>query len=73
MKKVKKPVSMKKVKKPVSMKKVKKPVKKLPEKLKSWCRRLKIKTTTKIGGRRVQKSVEILKKQIKRKIRTIKM
>ena len=36
------------------------------------CKRLKIKITKKIGGRRVYKSVTVLKKQIKRKMKKIK-
>ena len=44
-------------------------VKKPPSKVLRICRRLKIKTTKKVGSRRVYKSLKVLKKQIKLKVR----
>uniref|UniRef100_A0A6C0B0A0 Uncharacterized protein n=1 Tax=viral metagenome TaxID=1070528 RepID=A0A6C0B0A0_9ZZZZ len=46
--------------------------KKLPAKIRKMCRRLKIKTTKKVGSRRVCKSLSSLKKQIARKLRRMK-
>jgi len=43
--------------------------KKLPSKIRKLCRKLKIKTTKKVGNRRVYKTLKVLKKQIARKMK----
>jgi hypothetical protein len=48
------------------------PTKKLPSKIRKMCKRLKIKTTKKVGRRRVCKSIATLMKQIKRKLKKMK-
>jgi len=45
---------------------------KIPAKIRKLCKRLKIKTTKKVGGRRVRKSLKVLMKQIKQKMRKLK-
>jgi hypothetical protein len=45
--------------------------KKLPAKIRKLCRKLKIKTTKKVGGRRVTKKISELKKLIARKMRKV--
>jgi hypothetical protein len=46
--------------------------KKLPAKIRKLCRKLKIKTTKKVGSRRICKKLSVIKKQIARKLRKIK-
>jgi endonuclease V-like protein UPF0215 family len=46
--------------------------KKLPAKIRKLCKKLKIKTTKKVGSRRVCKKLSVLKKQIARKLRKMK-
>jgi len=41
----------------------KKKVKKIPSSLKTKCKRLKVRLTMKRGGKRIYKSVKVLKKQ----------
>ena len=55
----------------VSRRKVtrRKAVRKLPSKLVKLCKRYGVKTTTKRGGRRVQKSVAVLKRAVAKKIK----
>jgi hypothetical protein len=47
------------------------PTKKLPSKIRKLCKRLKIKTTKKVGRRRVCKSLSTIMKQIKKKMKKI--
>lgn len=49
--------------------KSKRPMKKIPAKIRKLCKRLKIKTTRKVGSRRVCKSLSVLMKQIHKKMR----
>jgi hypothetical protein len=44
--------------------------KKLPARIRKLCKRLGIKTTKKVGHRRVCKSMSVIKKQIARKMRS---
>ncbi len=46
--------------------------KKLPAKIRKLCKRLKIKTTKRVGGRRVYKSIKILMKQIRMRMKKMK-
>ena len=46
--------------------------KKLPAKIRKLCKRLKIKTTKRVGGRRVCKSIKTLMKQIKKRMKKSK-
>jgi hypothetical protein len=55
-----------------SSKSVKKAAKKLPAKIRKLCKRLKIKTTKQVGTRRVYKSIKILMKQIKMRMKKMK-
>jgi len=51
---------------------VKKAAKKLPAKIRKLCKRLKIKTTKRVGSRRVYKSIKILMKQIRMRMKKMK-
>jgi hypothetical protein len=48
------------------------PTKKLPAKIRKLCKRLKIKTTKRVGGRRVCKSIKTIMKQIKKRMKKSK-
>jgi hypothetical protein len=50
--------------------KSKRPMKKIPAKIRKLCKRLKIKTTRKVGSRRVCKTLSVLMKQIQKKMRS---
>jgi hypothetical protein len=49
-----------------------KSTKKLSAKIRNLCRRLKIKTTKKVGKRRVCKPMKLIMKQIKKKMRKVR-
>jgi curved DNA-binding protein CbpA len=48
------------------------PTKKLPAKIRKLCRSLKIKTTRKVGSRRVCKPMQLIMKQIRKKMRKVR-
>ena len=50
-------------------KRIKSKVKKIPSSLKKKCKRLKVRLTTKRGGKRVYKSIKVLKKQCSNKMK----
>jgi hypothetical protein len=50
----------------------KRATKKLPAKIRKLCKRLKIKTTKRVGGRRVHKSIKTLMKQIRMRMKKMK-
>lgn len=56
-------------KKEFGRKRIKSKVKKIPSSLKKKCKRLKVRLTTKRGGKRVYKSIKVLKKQCSNKIK----